>query len=511
MESNSDKQLRDKLSGAEFPFDPAAWDKMEAMLDKKKKRRGFFWWWTGGIAAAVLLGVGVVGYELGSTVGSRQIAIGNNEKEQSAVHSPQSTINNHAKQESFNAISKENTDGDGLLTNEEKSENNNQSTGNASVNRKDTKRNKPSTTGKSQVTKSKKTKAQNTISGSSAMAGDGFIAFNKTRTSQAKGAKRTQTISSKQTAGTTTSSANNSRSIVTQTAIQQEAEMLAAAGAANNLEEPGNLPRMEASLLAYVSENAITGIDKKEEDVLPKTQKRIFNYSLGVLANITGSTLGKQPDNPNVPARPTLFYDRPSYMVGFTHDFLFVNSVAITNSILYSRTSFDVLQPKSENYPVTLTYYTSRITELTIPIGIKVYPVVKQNFKFYINAGIINHIKFKETFDYSVRIDTNFTANLGNATDQFFPIENSFDPNTKSHDVLAGVNGAPATTTDDFSINKSKRYYASFYAGAGVEYIAKKHFILFAEPVFYMGLQKIGVQDKRKYNLGLSGGFRYQF
>jgi len=29
--------------------------------------------------------------------------------------------------------------------------------------------------------------------------------------------------------------------------------------------------------------------------------------------------------------------------------------------------------------------------------------------------------------------------------------------------------------------------------------------------VIYMGLQKIGVQDKRKYNLGITGGFRYQF
>ena len=52
MESNSDKQLREKLNGNEFPFDPRAWEKMEAMLDEKKKRRGFFWWWTGGIAAA---------------------------------------------------------------------------------------------------------------------------------------------------------------------------------------------------------------------------------------------------------------------------------------------------------------------------------------------------------------------------------------------------------------------------------------------------------------------------
>ena len=37
MESNSDKQLREKLSGTEFPFDPKAWGQMEAMLDEKRR------------------------------------------------------------------------------------------------------------------------------------------------------------------------------------------------------------------------------------------------------------------------------------------------------------------------------------------------------------------------------------------------------------------------------------------------------------------------------------------
>jgi len=41
MENNSDKQLRDKLNGTEFPFDPQAWEKMEAMLDKRKSARCF--------------------------------------------------------------------------------------------------------------------------------------------------------------------------------------------------------------------------------------------------------------------------------------------------------------------------------------------------------------------------------------------------------------------------------------------------------------------------------------
>ena len=64
MAINSDKQLRDKLSNQEFPFDLQAWEQMEALLDKKKKRRGFFWWWTGGLAAVLLLSVGTMGWGL---------------------------------------------------------------------------------------------------------------------------------------------------------------------------------------------------------------------------------------------------------------------------------------------------------------------------------------------------------------------------------------------------------------------------------------------------------------
>src|SRR6185369_10444692 len=81
----------------------------------------------------------------------------------------------------------------------------------------------------------------------------------------------------------------------------------------------------------------------------------------------------------------------------------------------------------------------------------------------------------------------------------------------KTMDAMTPNGVSYTNSTADFSINKAKRYYASFYASAGLELVAKKHFVFFTEPMFYMSLQKIGVQDKRKYNFGLSGGFRYKF
>ena len=43
MESNSDKEMRDKLRGVELPFDPKAWEQMDAMLEKDRKPKIFFW------------------------------------------------------------------------------------------------------------------------------------------------------------------------------------------------------------------------------------------------------------------------------------------------------------------------------------------------------------------------------------------------------------------------------------------------------------------------------------
>lgn len=195
-------------------------------------------------------------------------------------------------------------------------------------------------------------------------------------------------------------------------------------------------------------------------------------------------------------------------MIGFTHDFLFVNRIALTNSILFSQTSFKVYNPKTISFSQTPTEYASHLTELAIPIGIKVYPVVKNNFRFYINAGIINHIKLKETFDYSFAPDTIPSALTTFADHSTFPSQTNFGIETKTIDRTASGN---SNSTQDFSINNAKRYYTSFYTSIGFECITKKHFVIFAEPAFYMGLQKIGVQEKRKYNLGLSGGFRYEF
>lgn len=482
MENNSDKQLRDKLSSTEFPFDPQAWEQMEAMLDGKKKRRGFLWWWTGGIAAALLFGV--IGYELRGIVGSKQLA---------GSKAGSSEIRNQKSEENTTVI---------VGSGSKKS----------NVNKQES-----ISDGKKPEIRNQKSEKQFLTKNQSAKSDESAVK-RILRSSKSQQTSRHKNSFKKKIRETTLAQLANGKSnrnanqvVAQENPFKKEVEMLNAASAKVSSEETIGLSRQEASLLESVSENATTSFDKKEEDVLPKKKKKICNYSIGVLANVTGTTTGRKDNNPNVPINngPYYFSKSPSYMLGFTHDFLFVNRVAITNSILFSQTSFKVYNPKIVSFSTAPTNYTSQITELVIPIGIKVYPVAKNNFRFYINTGIINHIKLRETFNYTMPADTAFNATANLFDQAVFPAQTNFGTNIKTQDALGVANAE--TSTKDFSINSAKRYYASFYASAGFEFIAKKHFILFTEPMFYMSLQKIGVQDKSKYNIGLAGGFRYQF
>lgn len=503
MESNSDNKLREKLSGIEPAFDPAAWDKMEALLDKKKKRRFFIWWWTGGIAAALLLTVG--GYQAGRMFTTN---------EQIAQHTMPSAPTNTSNNTTTTTLPENTTPSTANNAGNPSGNNSGPATFNTTTNQTvatqtptgniisaETNKSNNQTTANNKVASSKRKQQgpNNKTTTATTNPADGFVAFNKNNSSNSKKSNRSATHTSTgsvTTSGRTAAATNNP--------AQQETNLLNAA--AVTPPQLLYLQRMEASLLpVQATENTIAALDKEEENVLPKAKKKIFHYSLGVAAHISGATVGTEGTG----TANNLFYKSPTWMVGFTHDFTFINRIAISNGIMYGQTSYEVKKPKAVNYTKAPLYYNSHISEVAIPIGIKVYPVVKNNFSFYISTGIINHIKLKETFSYTVPVDTP-VANTTFDPAGVYPPSNTFTEEVKSMDNL-NSSPTPVSTINDFAINNSKRYYASFYAGAGFAYTAKKHIVLFAEPVFYMGLQKIGVQDKRKYNLGITGGFRYQF
>lgn len=449
MGNNSEKIMRDKLRGIEFPFENEAWEKMEALLDKKKKRRVLFWWWfSGGMAACVLL----MGILFGIMNGKQQqeAAAGGKGKQVAVVKG-----NNEEKQQQKNNRSNQRTQKD-----------------------KKTEQFPLEGLGGSEASE-KNSATKNFDKGSTFAEVEKKGSRNhKNKQLVVKHKAETKKIAAAEVAAVSQTATRNP-----ETRIENELAY--------------------ADFLSSKNKNdAEVALNKSEEETtLPKQKKKIFHYSAGVTGHVTGTTLGKKDGG-------TVFCNKPSYMVGLTHDFLFVNRVAITNSILFSQTSFKVNHPVAPTFTKVPTSYTSHITELAIPIGIKVYPVVKNNFRFFINTGIINHIKLKETFDYTVPADTSALSLTSDITN--FPPQTDFTQENKEYDALT-QQVISSYSTKDFSINNAKRYYVSFYASAGFEYIAKKHFVLFGEPMFYMSLQKIGAQDKRKYNLGVAAGFRYQF
>ena len=56
MEPN-DKLLKEKLEAYQAPFDAAAWQGMEQLLQQKKKRRFLVWWWWLGTSLAAAIAV----------------------------------------------------------------------------------------------------------------------------------------------------------------------------------------------------------------------------------------------------------------------------------------------------------------------------------------------------------------------------------------------------------------------------------------------------------------------
>lgn len=546
MADNSDNKLREKLMGIEPAFDPAAWDKMEALLDNKKKRRFFIWWWTGGIAAALLLGIGVFEYcrvaehnrqmvqmqEPGAQnqepraesiePGTERTEPGTRNQEQRAGNTElgdENTAKANSVMSDRERVTGANTKGNkqlaadnnsGVENADSKKVSSNNTTGHRQIGGRKGKLQNAAITAagaknKNVIAKGGSSKKQKTTLTSSTQTADGFIAFNRSGNNNSHKAVTTQTTGNRPASSKVTNTlttATNSAAITNP--AQQEVTLLNSATGVAQQPEPFYIQHMEATLLqAPVTENAVTAIDKQEENVLPKARKQVFNYSLGVAAHVSGATVGTEGGSAGI-----MFYKSPTWMVGFTHDFTFINRIAITNGVLYGQTAFEVKQPKAVNYPVAPIKYNSHISEIAIPIGIKVYPVVKQNFRFYISTGIINHIKLKETFNYTVQ-DTPVYNSIANDPMGMYPGANDFTGDVKTVGSLASTN-LSVSTTNDFAVS-AKRYYASYYAGAGFEYMARNHFTLFAEPVFYMGLSKIGVQDKRKYNLGVTGGFRYRF
>jgi hypothetical protein len=408
MENKSDKLLRDKLKGVEFPFDEKSWQQMEQMLDGKKKTRGFFFWWLNGIAALLVLGVG--GYFLfysdyrPQTIdgSNQQIAVvkenaSDNEQQPAAnIEDEKSNLNNSAsitdeKQAPVSKTISENFGSNIPQRNTSKNELNR--TNNIHSN---------SISQHSLVNKTKQ--SADYLTAREKNAEDVFAANIPSKNSE---------VTDKQTINT---QSNN---------IEPVAEIMSNDEAANEtlifqdeIEEINNVATInehtidEQTTNEQQQEDSISS-EKENEESITKPKKKKFQYSLGVIG-AAAATIGRT------------YSDKPSYFAGFINDFLFFKRFALTTGFAYSNTSFTKVDPISELYEIPPIEYSSVISELMIPVGVKIYPVSLQHFRMYVHGGIINHIKLKETFEYiKPPVEPNPPAPTFEATD--FPTQTNFN------------------------------------------------------------------------------------
>jgi hypothetical protein len=494
MESNSDKEMRDKLRGVELPFDPKAWEQMDAMLEKDRKPKAFLWWSMGGIAACLIMAGGIYSsfqFTNPQSAGTTIAAVANKENitnVNAVSNSTPSTLKTSPKEHETHS---------GLTAATDKKSSTNRVTAkekNTSLSQPTTKTLAVHETGTQPVALSAETTAEK---GTASLKTNNSIAsLAAINSSPQASSQKTHKQSNPQAHNKTNKQQTGEPGILAGSAGENPELTNNKSGSLSNGPVTASIaapPATAADLMLTMKPDGLTTGDEKTEDDLKKKdddavdlkklkKKVAFTYSLGAAANITGSTLGNQGSK-------NIFDKKPSYMVGVTQDFMFLKRIAITTGFMFSQTS----------YAVPDFNYTCNITELNIPIGLKAYLVSKSKVRFYLDAGIINHIKLKETF-----------APINN-----FNLANTF----AQAPYILGSGGAYANSfssndrsaAGSYSINQGKRYYASFYTGAGAEFIVKSHLVLFTEPLFYMSLEKVLAPERYKYDLGLCGGFRYQF
>jgi hypothetical protein len=525
MENNSDKIIREKLAGLQPPFEPAAWQQMEAMLNKKEKPKGFLFWWLGAIA--VLLATGIVLYSV-LTVDNEQLSMNNEQLTTESTpdsyrdRSPQSTENkSETKNEKPKTISNEQSASEKTTPNNLNTENNKPTP--IAI---ETKNEKPITINQKQKTLNDKLTASGD-NNTEATSRKSSSAMNKTKKNSRNNAESSSN-------NTNDLLALNTAALVAETpnTFQQTTthEIPAVTVAENNTTVTENtvVPATETTTptpenaaeptptviaeAAAVSEDSISNKEEKQpkeavEKILKSANK--FHYSLGVAATLTAAV-----------TKATLA-PKPSYSVGFVNEFLFVNRVALSFGFNYAETSYKMYNPKvniTNPMPVELKAY---IKELSIPIGIKAYPVSNPKFRYYVSTGIINHIKLHENFIYKMSVtDTASNPNQPQtASDPAFnyvPQQTNFGSTAAealfdSNNFTGGANNSNVIANNEFSLNNAQRYYTSFYAATGVEFIIKNRFLLFAETLYFTNIQQLGIQDKRKHNIGMGTGLRVQF
>ncbi len=540
MENNTDKRIADKLKGIEMPYEPEAWQEMEALLEKKKKRRVIFWWFFGsGIAACLLLG------------GLLWQSIPHVEQHNKASENITAENKVEAKEPVTNAQGATITNENAPVVNgeESKSETTTTTANNGNVETAKTNSAQKNNVIVAERYSKKKETAQQ---------GNQKQTAEKVKQSQRKEKAPIAIVSPKQrkqkkvellVAGTEEQSANTTLEINPAKAEAKEEVMAmntTAAEEANKAGQAGGLsteaPATTENAGQQTETIAETGKEEKSETVEEKKEekpesatakkedndggkKKVFSFHLGARTDFYDVIpLHEGARDTFVKAKGV---GRFAYMVGPDMEFMFGKHFSIYTGALYAYNSYrvnnPVVSPAALDLPDSVNAYGSIVCknyistahEIVLPIGFKGYPYVSDNFRLSITAGIFNHIKIKEKFNTEVITTPPTSMNAPLVGEDKF-VTTTSNPFTNAYTDM--YDNSPTTQALEkrqsqanwFSVSGTSRYYASFYASIGAEVILKKRLRILVEPVYRMSISTIGEQQQRLHSFGGSIGFKYQ-
>lgn len=434
----NEKLLREKLLQYEAPFEPGAWAQMEAMLNQPKKRRGIFWWWLSGVSFA-----GVIGTLSLLLLAPKQTTTGQWKAINSSI-----AVNVSPSQRQMIVGSKQ---------------------GNSES---------VATVENNQLLMAKQSISINisasSTSGSRRLARGNRISIANKMTTEKKIAKtgKRKTASSQTGSpiqSTHQSSRQNEYSVNEQTAF-----------ASINA-----LPAFE--LTTANEERSVVHLKQDDEAVKLPVKKKPFQYEIGLVSGVGISFTQRE------------FHNQPNWSVGVQQAFRIGKYIAITNGVQYSKTAFVVNKVRNVDTVSAPKSYVANIHSIAIPIGLNVYPVTSKRVSWYLSAGVVNHIKVKEDFDFRIPVANNSFGTLTNDP----PIVNSLES-------FNSLDKSTANKTEDYQLG-SKRYFANFYAGSGVEVKLHSKLLINTGVLYQISLSPTGKQQARPMTFGGELGLRYKF
>jgi hypothetical protein len=479
-EQQQDKILKEKLQQLQVPFDANAWAQMDAMLNKEQKKRGFIFWWLGAVGALLLIGGAALYFFINTensfidtnSIATSEVNIDTTEKNTTEINNSTTNINaTNQPENNFNNDTKKQNDTHIL---------------NATAN-------------------NIQSKEKMNCSGGN----------NNNNNNNAV----TNSNSSRNSATAMSSRSNKKSKRNNKSETPSETENIFAAIPNNTVNNKALIPFFMASINEILFEaETMQLIDVKiaEEDkeTIKAPRNKKVHYALGVSGIVAATTVGKQEHATHN------FFNKPYYAVGFYHEVLFGKRISITNGIQYGKNYFEIYKPLNNTFETQPEKYACDITMLNIPVGLKMNMVAKEKFRWYVHAGINNHIKLKEHFEFLVYPPVDTTQ--PNPDPDPIPTNVSVQTNLNSNNDVqyesmdfsssgGNSNRNNIATTNDFSINNAKRYYVSAYVATGVEYILKNKLHFFLEPTYQFSINPIGIQERRTRHLGVGSGIKFQF